>query len=129
MDQGVGRILRRHVLNDEDGSRKIARQLTDKIIQSVQTSGGSPYDDDDVTSCVSHNASLSASPARITGRAPCCSMLIQPAKKCPILDRHFSDATFNIRETIVYLKTPPPAESFSILSPSIYWVETRLIQK
>ncbi|HXO38910.1 MAG TPA: hypothetical protein VN872_09730 [Candidatus Acidoferrum sp.] len=32
-------------------------------------------------------------------------------------------------ETIVYLKTPPPAESFSILPPSIYWVETRLIQK
>src|SRR5579859_6939833 len=60
MDQGVGCILRRHVLNDENGSRKIARQLTDEIIQSVQTSGGSP-DDDNVPSFVSHNASLSAS--------------------------------------------------------------------
>jgi hypothetical protein len=65
MDQGVGCILRRHVLNDENRSRKIARQLTDKIIQSVQTSGGSP-NDDNVTSFVSHNASLSASLARVT---------------------------------------------------------------
>jgi hypothetical protein len=59
MDQGVGCIFRCHVLNDEDGCGKITRQLTDEIIQSVQTARGST-DDDDVTSFISHKALLSA---------------------------------------------------------------------
>ena len=37
--------------------------------------------------------------------------------------------TSSISRNIVHLKTSPPAESSSILPPSIYWVEIRPIQK
>jgi hypothetical protein len=56
VDQGVARILWGHVLDYEDGSGKIARQLTDKIIESVQPSRRSP-NDYDVTPSVLHKRS------------------------------------------------------------------------
>jgi hypothetical protein len=55
VQQGSSSVFRRHMLDDKNGRSKIAGQLTDKSIESFQTSGRRT-DNDDVMSFTCHKS-------------------------------------------------------------------------
>ena len=50
--QRLAGVVRRHVLDDEDGCRQVGGQLADKLVERFQPSGGRA-DNDDVASPIS----------------------------------------------------------------------------